>query len=943
MAASKPGLKRDLRLIDVYAISTGAMFSSGFFLLPGLAFAYAGSWIVVAYALSAVLVIPAMLSKAELASALPKAGGTYYFLDRSMGPLVGTVGGLGTWIAMGFKNTFALIGLGAYLTLFWKLDLTLVAIVGALAFTAINIFGVKETARLQRWLVYALVGILCALLLAGLVHLTGQGIIQTTTQQFGAAPGSDLDGVLATVGLVFVSYAGLTKVAGVAEEVEHPERNILLGMALSLATAVIVYTLGTYLLVMFVDHAALKTDLTPIATLAETTFDFLPGRTGVFLIVIAALAAFASTANAGIMAASRYLFAMGRDELISPRFGTLGRFQTPTIGVLATCAMIIVVLLTLDVVSVAKLASAFQLLMFAIVNVAVIVMREAQIKTYDPPFKSPFYPWTQLIGVFFCLGLIVEMGRLAMAFTLGIVAVGVAWYFFYGKHRVARGGAILHWFERLGRERSPELEHEIWSIIKETGLGDEDLYAELVARAAVLEVVSSDFDELVTSVAHHLGDSVPLKAEDIAREFRDGVRLGLVPVTQDIALPHFRVEGLERHELVLVRAPTGVRIEVDEEHPSGSRQLQPVALFFLLSPEDEPGQHLRILARLATALERGHFREEWLAQGDAAGLRRLLRGDEREEQVSEGPAAVPDQPEWQPSNPGRFQRILLVAPGPEGESTALELSTRLAAQDRAHVRIVAAPGPEAAGRLADPVSAGHRERLDGLVAELKARGVQADRRLLHGTDWLEIIREVMRGAHDLLVLAGAPKADDSFTRHLLRKCPCPVWLAPADLPPSSKRILAAVDPEAADEAHASLNEQILETASALAEQEGAELHVLSAWHLVGEDMMVSRGSTRDSLKELAGQARASQNQALTKLLVEAGLDHAHVHLVEGEAHEVIPDFAWSEQMDLVVLGTVGRTGISGYFIGNTAEDVLTRIARPVLALKPKGFSTPVRL
>ena len=113
-----PGLKKNLTLFDVYAVSTGAMFSSGFFLLPGLATAQAGPAAIVAYLLAGVLILPAMFSVAELSTAMPKAGGAYYFLDRSLGPLAGTVGGIGTWLALVLKSAFALVGMGAYLVLF---------------------------------------------------------------------------------------------------------------------------------------------------------------------------------------------------------------------------------------------------------------------------------------------------------------------------------------------------------------------------------------------------------------------------------------------------------------------------------------------------------------------------------------------------------------------------------------------------------------------------------------------------------------------------------------------------------------------------------------------------------------------------------------------------------------------------------------------------------
>ena len=111
-------LEKQLGLWDVYALATGATLSSGFFLLPGLAAAGAGSAMPLSYLLGAIVLLPGLISKVELATAMPRAGGIYYYLDRSLGPLVGTIGGFGTWIALILKSAFALIGVGAYLQLF---------------------------------------------------------------------------------------------------------------------------------------------------------------------------------------------------------------------------------------------------------------------------------------------------------------------------------------------------------------------------------------------------------------------------------------------------------------------------------------------------------------------------------------------------------------------------------------------------------------------------------------------------------------------------------------------------------------------------------------------------------------------------------------------------------------------------------------------------------
>ena len=316
--AIKPDrLKKELGLFDVYAISTGAMFSSGFFLLPGLAAAKAGPSVVLAYLLAGVLILPAMFSKAELSTAMPRAGGTYYFLDRSLGPLVGTVGGLGTYLALTLKSAFALVGMGAYLAFFIELPIKPLAIALTVAFMALNIFGAKETTGLQRVLVIVLLTVLAFFVAQGLFEVAGLGVRNIAETQLTPFMPFGTDGLFATVGFVFVSYAGLTKVASVAEEVQKPDRNIPLGMALSLATATAIYVVGVFIMVAVLNPDELRSDLTPVATASEAFFDWLPSPLGLVLIVTAAIAAFASTGNAGLMSASRYPLAMARDRLYS--------------------------------------------------------------------------------------------------------------------------------------------------------------------------------------------------------------------------------------------------------------------------------------------------------------------------------------------------------------------------------------------------------------------------------------------------------------------------------------------------------------------------------------------------------------------------------------------------------------------------------------------------
>jgi amino acid transporter/mannitol/fructose-specific phosphotransferase system IIA component (Ntr-type) len=623
-------LEKELGLMDVFAISTGAMFSSGFFLLPGIASAYAGPAVILAYFLAGVLVVPAMLSKAELATAMPKAGGTYYFIDRSMGPLMGTIGGIGTWFSLIFKSAFALIGIGAYLVFFVDYPIKPIAIILTIVFAIVNIVGAKETSQVQRILVITLLTILTFFVVQGLHEIFSLGIGTVHTQQFVPFSPFGSAGVLATIGMVFVSYGGLTKVASVAEEVKNPTRNIPLGMGLSLAVVTFFYVAGVYVMVGVLDPVELRSDLTPVATAAESFLDWLPGSIGLMLVVVAAIAAFASTGNAGIMSASRYPLAMARDRLMWGRFANLGRFNTPDLAIGFTAALMICFIILLDEEGVVKLASAFKLMIFGLINAAVIVMRESKIPSYVPGFRSPWYPWMQIFGVITSIVLIATMGLLPILFTVGIVIGAGAWYFYYGQKRTPRDGAIYHLFERLGRKRDENLDQELRGILKERGVEQEEVYEQTVARARVLDMDRVDsYEDVIEQASRTLADMLDLPVEDLTEGFLEGRRFGATPVTHGVALPHLQRSEISRPALVCVRSQSGLYIPLEEIEQEAQSQSPVYAFFFLVSPKDEPGQHLQMLAELARRIDEPDFMEGWQAADDEHALKETLLHHER--------------------------------------------------------------------------------------------------------------------------------------------------------------------------------------------------------------------------------------------------------------------------------------------------------------------------
>jgi len=628
-------LKKQLGAFDVFAIATGAMFSSGLFLLPGLAASETGPSVFLAYLVSGLLVVPTMLSKAELGTAFPRAGGTYYIIDRTLGPLMGSIGGFGSWLSLVFKSAFALIGMGAYISIFFDVPITPVAIILTIVFGALNVVGAKETSRLQNILVITLLSVLAFYLVQGFSHLFSLDMLDVHREQFTPFFKNGMQGFWATVGMVFVSYAGLTKVVSVAEEVQDPDRNIPRGMFLSIVTAIIVYVAGTYLMTAVLDPSEFVKDLTPVATSGEVFLTWLPGDTGLILIVIAAIAAFASTGNAGIMSASRFPLAMARDKLVHPKFSQLGKFETPTISIIATTGMMVFLLLVFNVKEVAKLASAFKLLLFGLLNLAVIVMRESQIEEYDPGYKSFFYPWMQMIGMLASGLLIFEMGILSILFTIGIMILSVAWYYYYAYSKIDRQGAIFHVTERLGQYKDHGLEHEMRHIMQEKGLRDEDPYELVVSQATVCDVTDSTvtYQDVVDTACSYLAEKAGISEKSLHEEFDTVNNFGAIPIGEGAALNHTRLTTNTDPELVIVRIKDGLRIDHTDYkelvNDSGENGDKLYAIFFLVSPEKDSTQHLRFLAHTAEKIDQDDFLDRWINANDEAELREVLLRNER--------------------------------------------------------------------------------------------------------------------------------------------------------------------------------------------------------------------------------------------------------------------------------------------------------------------------
>lgn len=613
-------LKKELSLLDVYAIATATTISGGFFLLPGLVATKAGAAVPLVYLLAVIPLIPALLSMIELSTAMPKAGGLYYFLDRSMGPLVGTIGGLGTWLALSLKSAFALIGIGAYLELFLpELPLRPLAIGLAISFGFINLLGAKKTGFFQIILLYGL------LLIIG--WFSASGISQIEGKHFTGFLDIGFSAMFGSVGMVVVSFIGLTKIASVAEEVKNPEKTIPQAIFLALGTVILIYAVGTSVMVGIIQPDNFPGDITPAATAAEK----INSSWGAALMTIAALLSFSAVANAGILSSSRYPLAMSRDHILPKYFQTLGSNLMPKTSIYVTVGLIILCLLFFDPAKIAKLASAFLLLVFALICLAIIVMRESHIPSYDPGYRSPLYPWMHIFGIITPLWLIVEMGLLPSLFIFALLVFGGVWYFYYASNKIVRSGAIYHVFARLGDRHLTGLDYELRNLMIEKGLRVQNSFYSVIANACIIDLTEkTSFKEIVNKAASCFDERLFGKGKLLEENFIEMTRVGATLFYHGVALAHAPIPDLRETELVMVRSHTGVKIDIVDEIPGERGSHQPIfSFFFLISPEDKPRQHLSILAQIANHANDEKFIKQWLSAKNEQEMKKLILKDER--------------------------------------------------------------------------------------------------------------------------------------------------------------------------------------------------------------------------------------------------------------------------------------------------------------------------
>jgi len=610
-------LKKQLGLLDVFAVAAGAMISSGLFVLPAIAFAKTGPAVILSYLFASLLIIPSVLSQAELATAMPRAGGTYFYVERSLGPVWGLFGGLANWFSLALKSAFAVVGMAVLIEVVLQMIfpvllsqwyLKAIAAACCLGFTALNIVSVKQTSRFQ----VLLVGIL----LATLTFFVIFGARAVEAVRYKGFLEKGWPAVLATAGLVFISFGGLTKVASIAEEVKHPGKNLPMGMLLAWFVVAVFYLGVIIITVGVVDGTELSASLMPIS-LAASKF---AGLSGFAILGLAAITAFVTTANGGILAASRSPMAMSRDQLLPPILARVsGRFKTPHLSILLTGGFMITAIVFLDIELLVKTASTLMIILFILVNASVIIMRESRIQSYRPKFKSPLYPYIHILAIIAYSALIVDMGKVPLLISVGFVGLSAAWFWLYVSRRVSRASAVMHIVERVTDRqlKAVTLENELRDILIERDDIIGDRFDKLIRECEILDIQGrKGAEEVFRQVSQILERRLDINEYVLFEKFIHREAEGGTVIQPGLAIPHIVVDGEKKFDILLVRCRDGIGF---------SHAPDPVRVMFVLAgSQDERNYHLRALMAIAQIAQEKDFEQRWLAARDTAGIRNLI-------------------------------------------------------------------------------------------------------------------------------------------------------------------------------------------------------------------------------------------------------------------------------------------------------------------------------
>jgi amino acid transporter len=519
------------------------------------------------------------------------------------------VSGLLSWFALSLKTAFAIFGLAEVVFLLSgeRVPLFATAVPTTLLFAMLNIKGAEAAAKFEVFLVALL------FLLLGTYFFLGATNIEASHFQPFMAEGGSIKGILSTAGFVFVSFGGLLKTATIAEEVRNPRRNIPAGFIAATIAITGLYALLLFVTIGVLPGKQLAGSFTPIADAAK----LLAGNWGFGAITLAAILAFITTANAGIMSASRYPLALGRDKLLPPFMARLNKGGEPVVAIVLTSVVILASLL-LDIEKLVKAASAVVISSYILSAAAVLVMRYSKLTNYRPTFRVPLCPWLPIFGIISFSLLIIDMGMAAVEISLGLAVFGLLVYFLYGRKHTDMGYAFLHIVEEIMNKEltSGSLEKELYNTLYQRDEVVHDAFDEILKTAAALDLEPGATQQsLLDAMSSTLEADLSLSKEEIRTRFEEREEQGSCVLTPFVAIPHIIVDGERLFEILLVRSREGIEFEEDTSVK---------AFFVIVGSRDMRNMHLKALAAIAHIVQHPEFEKRWSTAKNEAQLKDIL-------------------------------------------------------------------------------------------------------------------------------------------------------------------------------------------------------------------------------------------------------------------------------------------------------------------------------
>ncbi|OKY77221.1 MAG: Amino acid transporter fused to UspA-like domain [Candidatus Methanohalarchaeum thermophilum] len=434
-------LERTIGLAGAFTVGIGTMIGAGIFVFPGIAVGYAGPAAAISFVIGGLIALIVALPTSELATAMPRSGGGYYFISRGMGSFFGSMVGISLWIGLIFASSFYLMGFGFYgkevlvdLGVRLSVDPIVIAILFGLILILVSIFGTENSAKLQNLVVLILLGTLAVFLgygsLDSFVFLGGNRVSEDFFSS-GFFP------IFSTAALVFTSYLGFAQVATIAGDIKKPGKNLPLAMIVSVLVVTTLYVLTIFVSTSVFNSADLF--LFGETAIIEVSKAVL-GPLGGVVILFAGLLATFSSANASILASSRALYSVSRDAILPKKLSKINlKYGTPHIALILATPLIVGLILFGRVEILAEVASFLHLVMYGLMCFALVFLRRMNPSWYNPKFTVPLYPYLPILGGLLSFSLIFFMELLTKLIGVTILILSISWYITYAKDIELKG------------------------------------------------------------------------------------------------------------------------------------------------------------------------------------------------------------------------------------------------------------------------------------------------------------------------------------------------------------------------------------------------------------------------------------------------------------------------------------------------------------------------